>query len=74
MLYRGDDGEMREYQIIETHEHESVFQKACPVLPVSLAIICAILNLVPGRLVYNFKLYVLFKVKEVYDNKNNKKM
>ena len=48
MLYRGDDGEMREYQIIETHEHESVFQKACPVLPVPLALICAILNLFPG--------------------------
>ena len=55
MLYRGDDGEMREYQIIETHEHESVFQKACPVLPVGIAIICAILNLFPGE----FPLFLL---------------
>ena len=49
MLYRGDDGEMREYQIIETHERESVFQKACPVLPVGIAILCAVLNLCPGE-------------------------
>jgi len=48
MLYRGDDGEMREYEIVETHEHESVFQKACPVLPIAIALICAILNLCPG--------------------------
>ena len=49
MLYRGEDGEMREYEIVETHEHESVFQKACPVLPIGIAIICAILNLCPGK-------------------------
>ena len=49
MMYRGDDGEMREYQIIETHEHESVFQKECPVLPIGVALLCAVLNLVPGK-------------------------
>ena len=49
MMYRGDDGEMREYQIVETQEHESIFQKACPILPVGIAIICAILNLCPGE-------------------------
>lgn len=48
MMWRGEDGELREVEIVETHEHESVFQKACPVLPVWLAIICAVLNLVPG--------------------------
>ena len=55
MMYRGDDGEMREYQIIETHEHESVFQKACPVLPIGIALLCAILNLVPGKKIGKFE-------------------
>ena len=55
MMYRGDDGEMREYQIIETHEHESVFQKACPVLPIGVALLCAILNLVPGKKIGKFE-------------------
>ena len=56
MMYRGDDGEMREYQIIETHEHESVFQKACPVLPIGVALLCAILNLVPGKKIGKFQM------------------
>jgi hypothetical protein len=48
MMLRGDDGELREYEVISTRERESVFQRACPVLPVALAIICCLLNIVPG--------------------------
>ena len=59
MLYRGDDGEMREYEIVETHEHESVFQKACPVLPIAIALICAILNLCPGKHKILFRLEII---------------
>ena len=70
MLYRGDDGEMREYEIVETHEHESVFQKACPVLPIAIALICAILNLCPGKHkilfrleIIVFQIYIFYRLK-----------
>ncbi len=48
MMLRGDDGELREYEIVSTRERESVFQRACPVIPVPLAIICCLLNILPG--------------------------
>ena len=48
MMLRGDDGELREYEVVSTRERESVFQRACPVLPVALAVICCLLNIVPG--------------------------
>ena len=48
MMIRGDDGEMVEATIVGVREHESTFQKACPVLPLPIAVICATLNLVPG--------------------------
>ena len=67
MLYRGEDGEMREYEIVETHEHESVFQKACPVLPIGIALICAILNLCPGKklILHGSNKTVLFYIYEI---------
>ena len=45
---RGEDGEIREMEIVSAHERESVFQKTCPVLPVTFALVCAVLNLLPG--------------------------
>ena len=47
-MVRGDNGEMVECEIIETRDHENLFAKNAPVLPLPLAIFCCILNFVPG--------------------------
>ena len=47
-MFRGDDGELREYEVVSTRERESVFQRVCPVLPVPVAVICCLINIVPG--------------------------
>jgi hypothetical protein len=49
MMFRGPDGLLREYEIISTRDRVTFFQKACPVLPVPLAIICCFLNIIPGK-------------------------
>lgn len=48
MMVKGEDGQMVECEIVSTRDHESVFDKNAPVLPVFLSVICAILNIVPG--------------------------
>ena len=48
-MVKGEDGQMVECEIVSTRDHESVFDKNAPVLPVFLSVICAILNIVPGR-------------------------
>ena len=48
MMVKGDDGEMVECEIVSTRDHESVCSKHAPVLPLPVAIICCILNIVPG--------------------------
>ena len=48
MLYRGSDGEVRQVEVLEVRDRESTFQKACPVLPLPLAVLCFVLNLIPG--------------------------
>ena len=47
-MVKGEDGQMVECEIVSTRDHESVFDKNAPVLPVFLSVICAILNIVPG--------------------------
>jgi hypothetical protein len=63
MMLRGDDGELREYEIVSTRERESVFQRACPVVPVPLAIICCLLNIVPGL----YSEFWIFKKSDLVD-------
>ena len=46
---RGEDGEVREMEIVSAKEKLSVFQKTCPVLPTKVALLCAVLNLIPGK-------------------------
>eukprot|EP00095_Tigriopus_kingsejongensis_P000686 maker-scaffold58_size443543-snap-gene-0.7 protein:Tk00686 transcript:maker-scaffold58_size443543-snap-gene-0.7-mRNA-1 annotation:"protein spec3" len=48
MMLKGEDGQMHKVEIISTREHVSIFTQNCPVLPMVLAVICAILNLIPG--------------------------
>ena len=48
-MVKGEDGQMVECEIISTKDKESVFDKNAPVLPLFLAIICCILNIVPGK-------------------------
>jgi len=48
MMVKGPDGEMVECEIVSTRDHESMFNKHAPILPLPLAIICCILNIVPG--------------------------
>ena len=50
MMIKGEDGQMVECEIISTRDHESIFDKNAPVLPIFLAIICCILNLIPGKI------------------------
>ncbi len=49
MMVRNADGEMVECEIVATREHESVFAKNLPILPLPAAIFCAILNFFPGK-------------------------
>ena len=51
MWVKGDDGEMVECEVVSTKDHESIFTKNAPILPLPLAIICGILNFVPGELI-----------------------
>ena len=41
-------GEVQELEIVETKDMHGAFRKAVPIMPVPLAIICLLLNLVPG--------------------------
>ena len=61
MMLRGADGELREYEIIATKERESGFEQSCPVLPVPLAIVACLLNIVPGTFIYDIKAENLLK-------------
>eukprot|EP00093_Oithona_nana_P002342 02342.XXX_52843_51402_1 [CDS] Oithona nana genome sequencing. len=45
---RGEDGEMVECEVLSTKDRESIFAKNAPILPLPIAIICGILNFVPG--------------------------
>ena len=54
MMVKGDDGEMVECEIVSTRDHESVCSKHAPVLPLPIAIICCILNIVPGMVAIEF--------------------
>ena len=49
MLVQGPDGEMVECEIVSSKDHESLFVKNAPVLPLPFAIICCVLNIVPGN-------------------------
>ena len=49
MMIRGEDGEMREVEIVATRDKLSVYQQACPILPIGLAILCGVLNIIPGE-------------------------
>lgn len=48
MMHRGSDGEVRQHEVLEVRDRESTFDKACPVLPLPLAVFCFVLNIVPG--------------------------
>merc|ERR1719499_1564890 len=48
ILHRGSDGAVRAVEVVGVRERESVFERACPVLPLPLAVFCLVLNLVPG--------------------------
>ena len=59
-MVKGEDGQMVECEIVSTRDHESVFDKNAPVLPVFLSVICAILNIVPGTYIrYKKKLKII---------------
>ena len=47
-MIRGEDGEMREVEVVSTRDKEGVFQAACPVMHMLPAVLCAILNTIPG--------------------------
>ena len=49
MLVKGEDGKMVECEIISTRDHESVFNKNAPILPLVFSVLCCILNIVPGK-------------------------
>ena len=40
MLHRGSDGAVREVEVVGVRERESIFERACPVLPLPLAVFC----------------------------------
>ena len=40
MLRRGSDGAVRAVEVVGVRERESVFERACPVLPLPLAVLC----------------------------------
>ena len=49
MWVKGEDGQMVECEVVATKDHESVFTKNAPILPLPIAVICGILNFVPGK-------------------------
>ena len=53
MMVKGPDGKMIECEIVATREHESIFMKNAPTLPLPLAIICCFLNIIPGKHIEN---------------------
>ena len=57
MWVKGEDGQMVECEVLSTKDRESIFAKNAPVLPLPFAIICGILNFVPGKH-FNFDLRV----------------
>ena len=59
-MVKGEDGQMVECEIISTKDKESVFDKNAPVLPLFLAIICCILNIVPGKKIFFLVLQTFF--------------
>ena len=40
MLHHGSDREVRAVEVVGVRERESVFERACPVLPLPLAVFC----------------------------------
>ena len=52
MLVKGEDGKMVECEIISTRDHESVFNKNAPILPLVFSVLCCILNIVPGKKIW----------------------
>ena len=48
-MVKGEDGEMVECEIISTRDHESIFHRNAPILPLPMAVICCILNFLPGQ-------------------------
>ena len=61
-MVKGEDGQMVECEIISTKDKESVFDKNAPVLPLFLAIICCILNIVPGKKNIFEEIFYLIKI------------
>ena len=49
MMIRGEDGEMREVEIVATRDKLSAYQEACPILPLPMAVVCGVLNIIPGE-------------------------
>ena len=49
MWVKGEDGQMVECEVVATKDHESVFTKNAPILPLPFAVLCGILNFVPGK-------------------------
>ena len=50
MMVKGPDGQMVECEIVATRDHESVFMKNAPVLPLPFAILACFLNIIPGKI------------------------
>ncbi|XP_042870274.1 protein stum homolog [Penaeus japonicus] len=48
VLIENEDGEVQEFEILASKEKHGTLRKAVPTLPVSLAICCLVLNMVPG--------------------------
>ncbi|XP_069178153.1 protein stum homolog [Procambarus clarkii] len=48
VLIETEDGEIQELEIVETKEKMGTLRKAVPTLPVPLAALCLLLNLIPG--------------------------
>ena len=57
MMVKGPDGKMIECEIVATREHESIFMKNAPTLPLPLAIICCILNIIPGKHILEYSIF-----------------
>ena len=53
-------------EIVSAKEKLSIFQKTCPVLPTKVALLCAVLNLIPGKIYSQFTFAYFLDEIEMY--------
>nr|XP_053652164.1 protein stum homolog [Cherax quadricarinatus] len=70
VLIETEDGEVQEFEIVESKEKLGTLRKAVPTLPVPLAVLCLILNLIPGLGTFVSGLAVLCGYPTHYETKS----